>query len=178
MSRLQIFDEGDAQALLLDSTDEAEIAGALATIGVRFERWDTREVTGDVLDAYAPEIGRLKAEGGYLSVDTIAMTADHPERGALRQKFLSEHTHGEDEVRFFVEGEGLFTLHEQGRVFNMLCTRGDLISVPAGMKHWFDMGPAPRFTAIRLFRNPDGWIARFTGDDIAARFPRHEPVAA
>ena len=177
MSRLQIFDEADPAALLLDSEDGAEIAAALAGIGVRFERWDTRDVAGDILEAYAPEIARLKAEGGYLSVDTIAMTADHPERGTLRRKFLSEHTHGEDEVRFFVEGEGLFTLHEQGRVFNMLCIRGDLISVPAGMKHWFDMGPAPRFTAIRLFRNPDGWVARFTGDDIAARFPRHEPAA-
>jgi 1,2-dihydroxy-3-keto-5-methylthiopentene dioxygenase len=60
----------------------------------------------------------------------------------------------------------------------MLCTRGDLISVPAGMKHWFDMGPRPNFTAIRLFVNPDGWVARFTGSDIAERFPRHEPVTA
>ena len=127
---------------------------------------------------YAPEIDRLKAEAGYQSVDVIALAPDHPERATLRGKFLSEHTHGEDEVRFFVDGEGLFTLHEGGRVFNMLCTKGDLISVPAGMKHWFDMGPAPRFTAIRLFVNPDGWVARFTGDSIADRFPRHEPVAA
>jgi 1,2-dihydroxy-3-keto-5-methylthiopentene dioxygenase len=40
------------------------------------------------------------------------------------------------------------------------------------------MGAAPRFTVIRLFVNPDGWVASFTGDPIAARFPRHEPVAA
>jgi 1,2-dihydroxy-3-keto-5-methylthiopentene dioxygenase len=60
----------------------------------------------------------------------------------------------------------------------MLCTTGDLISVPAGMKHWFDMGAAPRFTAIRLFVNPDGWVARFTGDVIADRFPRHAPIPA
>ena len=115
-------------------------------------------------------------EGGYRSIDVAAIAPDHPERDALRGKFLSEHTHGEDEVRFFVDGEGLFTLHHDARVFNMLCTAGDLISVPAGMPHWFDMGAAPRFTAIRLFVNSDGWIAKFTGSDIAARFPRHEPA--
>jgi 1,2-dihydroxy-3-keto-5-methylthiopentene dioxygenase len=175
MSRLQVFDEADAAAALLDTGDGAEIAAELARVGVRFERWPTREI-GDtaILDAYAPEIARLQAEGGYQSVDTVAMAPDHPERETLRGKFLSEHTHGEDEVRFFVEGEGLFTLHAQGKVFNMLCTQGDLISVPAGMPHWFDMGASPRFTAIRLFRNPDGWIARFTGDTIADRFPRYE----
>ena len=45
------------------------------------------------------------------------------------------------------------------------------MSVPAGTRHWFDMGPAPRFTAIRLFTNPDGWVAKFTGTEIAATFP-------
>ncbi|AOH84139.1 cupin [Sphingomonas panacis] len=179
MSRLQVFDEADGGTALLDTEDGERIATELAPVGVRFERWATRETgSTDILAAYAPEIARLKAEGGYLSVDTITMTADHPERANLRQKFLSEHTHGEDEVRFFVAGEGLFTLHADGRVFNMLCTQGDLISVPAGMPHWFDMGPSPSFTAIRLFRNPDGWIARFTGDAIADRFPRHEPATA
>ena len=180
MSRLQVFDEADGTAPLLDTADGEAIAAELATIGVRFERWPTRELSDPaaILEVYAPEIAALKAEAGYQSVDVVALAPDHPDREALRGKFLSEHTHGEDEVRFFVDGEGLFTLHQDGRVFNMLCTKGDLISVPAGMRHWFDMGPAPRFTAIRLFVNPDGWVARFTGDDIAARFPRHEPALA
>jgi 1,2-dihydroxy-3-keto-5-methylthiopentene dioxygenase len=180
MSRLQVFDEADGAAPLLDTDDGDAIAAELATIGVRFERWPTRDLpeSSAILEAYAPEIEALKAEAGYQSVDVVALAPDHPDRETLRGKFLSEHTHGEDEVRFFVDGEGLFTLHQDGRVFNMLCTKGDLISVPAGMRHWFDMGPAPRFTAIRLFVNPDGWVARFTGDDIAARFPRHEPALA
>ena len=180
MSHLQVFDERDATTLLLGTSDGEAITAELAAIGVRFERWPTRDLPDPaaILDVYASEIGVLKEEAGYQSVDVVALAPDHPERATLRGKFLSEHTHGEDEVRFFVDGEGLFTLHERGRVFNMLCTKGDLISVPAGMRHWFDMGPAPRFTAIRLFVNPDGWVARFTGDDIAARFPRHEPALA
>jgi 1,2-dihydroxy-3-keto-5-methylthiopentene dioxygenase len=184
MTRLRIFAADDGATATLDSSDPAEIATALRPIGVRYERWPLRDVAADtgtdgVLAAYRPEIDRLKAENGYQSMDIISLAPDHPDRAALRDKFLSEHRHSEDEVRFFVAGEGLFTLHaDDENVYAVLCTAGDLISVPAGMRHWFDMGPAPSFTAIRLFENPDGWIAKFTGDTIADRFPRHEPVAA
>ncbi|MHA6720325.1 1,2-dihydroxy-3-keto-5-methylthiopentene dioxygenase [Sphingomonas sp. RS6] len=182
MSQLRMFTEAGG-APILDTQDPITIAEELGAIGVRFEQWPLRAIAPDadqdaVLAAFAPEVERLVAAEGYRSVDVIRMAPDHPEREALRAKFLSEHRHAEDEVRFFVEGEGLFTMHDRGRVYAVLCTRGDLISVPAGMRHWFDMGTQPCFTAIRLFTNPDGWIARFTGDAIAERFPRHEPLAA
>ena len=180
MSRLQVFDEADGTAPLLDTEDGDTIAAELATIGVRFERWPTRELPepSAILQVYAAEIEALKAEAGYQSVDVVALAPDHPDREALRGKFLSEHTHGEDEVRFFVDGEGLFTLRKDDRVYAVLCTAGDLISVPAGMRHWFDMGAAPGFTVIRLYVDPAGWVAHYTGDEIADRFPRHERVAA
>lgn len=183
MSRLEVFHEGDALAPLSRTADGGEIASILDEVGVRFERWPTRDLpegaSGDaILKAYASEIDRLRRARGYRSVDVIEMTPDHPERTILREKFLSEHRHDEDEVRFFVEGAGLFTMRRGDRVYNLLCEAGDLVSVPAGTKHWFDMGASPRFTAIRLFDNPEGWIARFTGDEIATRFPRHEPSAA
>ncbi|QIG79879.1 1,2-dihydroxy-3-keto-5-methylthiopentene dioxygenase [Stakelama tenebrarum] len=183
MTQLRIYDAAAPEAPLLDTTNPGEIASKLRDLGVRFEQWGTRDLPADadqdaVLSAYAPEIGGLKADKGYQSVDVIRMVPDHPEKDALRSKFLSEHRHSEDEVRFFVEGEGLFTLRTDDTVYAMLCEAGDLISVPAGMRHWFDMGPTPRFTAIRLFTNPDGWVAKFTGDTIADRFPRHAPAAA
>lgn len=183
MTRLRVYAVGDGACAQLDTTDAGQIAEALAPLGVRFEQWPSRPLDAGadqdaVLAAFAPEVERLKAENGYQSIDVIRMQPDHPDKAALRQKFLSEHRHSEDEVRFFVEGAGLFTLREDDKVYAVLCEEGDLISVPAGMRHWFDMGPSPRFTAIRLFTNPDGWIANFTGDAIADRFPRHEPVAA
>ena len=92
----------------------------------------------------------------------------------LRDKFLHEHTHSDFEVRFFVDGEGLFYIRKNSRVYAILCNRGDLISVPANTKHWFDMGPRPYFKAVRLFTTPEGWVANFTGDKIADRFPRLE----
>jgi 1,2-dihydroxy-3-keto-5-methylthiopentene dioxygenase len=176
MSRLQVFQDHDPTTPILATDDADVMASTLRAIGVRFERWLTRECGDDVLAAYAAEIAALKVDGGYQTVDVVSVTPDHPDRAAMRTKFLSEHTHAEDEVRFFVDGEGLFTLHHDRRVFDVLCTKGDLMSVPAGMKHWFDMGPTPRFTAIRLFINPDGWVASFTGNDISDRFPRYEPA--
>ncbi|WP_414902634.1 1,2-dihydroxy-3-keto-5-methylthiopentene dioxygenase [Sphingomonas flavalba] len=182
MSRLTVYAETDPATALIDTRDGARITDALADIGVAFARWPAEAVLADdaddaaVLAAYAPEIERLRAANGYQAVDVIRLAPGHPDRAALRTKFLDEHTHGEDEVRFFVEGEGLFSLRAAGRVHAVLCEAGDLIAVPAGIRHWFDMGPEPHFTAIRLFTSPEGWVASFTGDPIAARFPRHEPA--
>lgn len=88
--------------------------------------------------------------------------------------FLNEHMHDDFEVRFFVDGRGLFYLHPNDKVYVLLCEQGDLISVPANLKHWFDMGENPHFTAIRLFTTPDGWKARFTDSGIASTFPSFE----
>ncbi len=178
MSRLRIFHEQRGDEPLQTVDDHAQIARELGKVGVRFERWEaaSRIAPGDppekVIDAYRSDIQRLQNEHGYKAVDVISLSADHPQKDALRQKFLNEHTHAEDEVRFFVAGEGLFTLHIGDRIYEVLCKQGDLIGVPDGIRHWFDMGPNPGFVAIRLFTNPEGWVAQFTGDKIAERFPR------
>lgn len=157
-----------------------DIQTELGKVGVRFEQWQTVssiQAGADpaaVLVAYAEPIQRLQQEQGYQTVDVISMDEKHPERETLRQKFLSEHQHAEDEVRFFVAGQGLFSLHIADLVYVVLCRRGDLISVPAGVKHWFDMGERPHFVAVRLFNNPEGWVANFSGDAIADEFPRLE----
>jgi 1,2-dihydroxy-3-keto-5-methylthiopentene dioxygenase len=180
MTQITVFAEDDPGTPLLSSEDSDRIAAILAGIGVRFERWQAGGAVrpGDhpdaVIAAYQSDIDRLVASEGYQAVDVVSLDADHPQKAELRQKFLSEHTHGEDEVRFFVAGQGLFSLHVGDRVYEVLCTRGDLIGVPAGATHWFDMGPNPRFVAIRLFNNPEGWVARFTGNPIAERFSRLE----
>lgn len=180
MSRLRIFRETDPQTVLLEAGSLADIARELAEIGVGFERWHAAaDVTaGDppeaIMQAYRADIDRLVETHGFNSVDVVSIAPGHPDREALRAKFLEEHTHEEAEVRFFVDGSGLFSLHVGDRVYEVLCTRGDLIHVPDRATHWFDMGPEPEFVAIRFFTNPDGWVGDFTGSDIAGRFPRYE----
>jgi 1,2-dihydroxy-3-keto-5-methylthiopentene dioxygenase len=179
VSQLQIFpvQPGSHPLPSLASNDPDLIAAELAERGIGFERWPARQHLpagagpDQILAAYADEIRRVQQRGTYPTVDAIRLTPDHPDREALRQKFLAEHIHTEDEVRFFVEGRGLFCLHIGDEVLQLLCETGDWISVPAGTKHWFDMGSQPAFCAIRFFDNPEGWVAQFTGDAIASRYP-------
>ncbi len=155
----------------------AAIAEQLKAIGVQFERWQaeceatTNAGVQSILEAYQSSIDRLKQQYGFQSVDVVSLSADHPDKDTLRQKFLSEHTHSDFEVRFFVEGRGLFYLHVADKVYAVLCEQGDLISVPANTTHWFDMGEKPDFKCIRLFTTEDGWVADFTGNPIANAFP-------
>jgi 1,2-dihydroxy-3-keto-5-methylthiopentene dioxygenase len=183
MSRLRIFDENDPATPSLATTERAEIAAELARIGVHFEQWSAGEelpagaTPEQVMQAYRGDIDRITAERGFKTVDVVSIHPEHPDREAMRKKFLDEHFHKEDEVRFFVAGSGLFTLHVEDKVYEILCEKDDLIAVPDSTKHWFDMGPAPHFIAIRFFTEPDGWVGHFTGTEIAQRFPRHGEAA-
>ncbi|KGM57847.1 acireductone dioxygenase [Lysobacter arseniciresistens ZS79] len=183
MSRLRVFAEDQPATPLLATTDHAGIARELRPLGVDFEQWQAAAPVkpGDspetIMAAYREDIDRLVGERGFKSVDVVSIAPDNPKREEMRAKFLDEHFHKEDEVRFFVAGSGLFTLHVGERVYELLCEAGDLVSVPDGTTHWFDMGPEPSFVAIRFFTEPDGWVGHFTGTDIAGRFPRYEPGA-
>jgi len=180
MSGLSVYHEQNANQPLIQTKDGAEIAARLKEVGVRFERWNAEhpirpgQPHEEIVAAYRTSVEALKASEGFQAVDVVSLHPEHPDRATFRQKFLSEHQHSEDEVRFFVDGSGQFYLHIGQHVYIVLCEQGDLISVPAKTRHWFDMGPAPRFTAIRLFTSPEGWIAQFTGDTIADRFPKYE----
>ncbi|MNZ88034.1 Acireductone dioxygenase [compost metagenome] len=180
MSSLTVYHESQPEQPLKLLTNVEDIAATLDEVGVRFERWAANAPIApgasqdEVIAAYRHEIQRLMDEQDYVTVDVISLNADNPQKDELRAKFLDEHRHGEDEVRFFVAGRGLFTLHIDDHVYAVLCEKNDLISVPAGTRHWFDMGERPHFVAIRLFNNPEGWVAKFTGDDIAKRFPQLE----
>ena len=164
--------------------DQAAIADRLDAIGVRFERWKaTAPLAADanqeaILEAYRSSVDRLMKFYGFQSADVISVNPDFKDKVALRQKFLSEHTHSDFEVRFFVDGRGLFFLHPDENVYAVLCEKGDLLSVPAGVKHWFDTGAEPHLKVIRLFTTPEGWVAQYTGDPIADGLPKMEQFLA
>jgi 1,2-dihydroxy-3-keto-5-methylthiopentene dioxygenase len=190
MTLLQIMPEDAPDVVSLRTEDVAKIAAELAQLGVAFEQWTADAVLPDdadqdaVLAAYRADVDRLSSAGGYQLVDVVRMRPDDgdpswPARAAgARAKFRDEHTHDEDEVRFFVEGTGCFYLHVGGKVYAVVCDAGDLLSVPRGTTHWFDMGERPHFAAIRFFQEEDGWIGNFTQDSIGARFPSLDDLLA
>jgi 1,2-dihydroxy-3-keto-5-methylthiopentene dioxygenase len=180
MSQLTIYHEQQPQAAIAQYNSAEMITQELALLGVRFERWVAQgeipeNVTNEaIIAAYKADIERLVLETGYQTYDVISLNSNHPQKEELRQKFLAEHIHDDDEIRFFAHGKGLFTLHIGEQVYEVICEQNDLISVPAGTPHWFDMGAKPDFTCIRLFDTPQGWVANFTGLDIADKFARLE----
>lgn len=153
------------------------IASTLEAAGILIEKWDASKTLKDdaqqdeILDVYRDSIEKLNEKYHFKSVDVVSLRPDNPKRNEMRKMFLEEHIHSDLEIRFFVDGSGLFYLHINDKVYCVLCEKNDLISVPANTTHWFDMGSAPNFKAIRLFTTDEGWVAKFTGNNIAKRFP-------
>ena len=126
----------------------------------------------ELLAAYKDKIDELKARGGYVTADVIDVFPHTPNLDVMLNKFSSEHWHDEDEVRFIVEGRGLFHIHPKdgGPVFAIEVEAGDLIRVPRGTHHWFDLCSDRRIRAIRLFQDMSGWTPHYTNSGVDKGF--------
>lgn len=152
----------------------AEMASVLAGEGLVYRNWDvsrlreglrdnyalTEAEKTEILAAFRKEIESLKAEGGYVAADVVVLSEQTPDLETLLGKFSREHHHSEDEVRFVVDGHGIFTIRgRSGRHIELTVGPGDLITVPAGTRHWFTLAEDRRIKCIRLFQDPSGWAA-------------------
>jgi 1,2-dihydroxy-3-keto-5-methylthiopentene dioxygenase len=172
MAVLNIPDRG------FSSNDPQQIRTYLNECGIWFEQWEASEplaVDADqdtVLAAYAHVLQPFMQKNGYQTADVININAHTPNYEAVRNKFLSEHRHTEDEVRFFVDGKGWFWFNLEGHdVFNVMCEAGDLISVPANTRHWFDAGKEnPSVKSIRIFIDQSGWVPHYTKSGVDTQY--------
>lgn len=190
MTLLVTWNDQDPSTVLRQTTDPAEIADIYHGFGGRFTRIELRPGVGAdtpsdaVLDTYRDVVDELIAAEGFVTVDVAGVhPSDDPgwpdTAKAVRGKFIDEHTHGDDdEIRFMVRGSGVFFLHIGDVVHGVYSSAGDLLGVPRDTWHWFDCGPAPDFTAIRFFHDPQGWVGIPTGSDISGRFPDFEAMRA
>jgi len=149
-----------------------DIAATLADHGVRFERWAPAPIEQGASDAQLIAAYQAQIDAfGYANVEVLRVTQEHPQKDELRAGFLDERRYSEDDVRFFIAGQGLFTLHIGDYVYAVRCEKNDLLVIPAGMAHWFDLGENPHVIALRLFNTALGGVPELTGNDIARRFP-------
>ncbi len=161
-------------------SDPKTIAESLSKHGITYEQWEpAHPVASDapaqeILDAYRSEINRLMEEGNYVTADVIDLFPDTPNLDMMLQKFAREHWHDEDEVRFTIEGKGLFHIHpKDSAVLSIEVEPGDLLRVPRGTHHWFDLCENRRIRAIRLFQDPSGWTPHYTDSGVDAGY---EPI--
>jgi len=158
-------------------TDPAEITNYLSAIGIEYERWEADVAISadapaeEILSAYGPQIEQLKKRGGYTTADVIDVNPQTSGLEAMLAKFNVEHSHDEDEVRYIVAGRGLFHIHPANRpVLGIEVDAGDLIRVPRGTLHWFNLCSDRRIRAIRLFQNQSGWTPNYTGSGVDRNF--------
>lgn len=162
----------------LTETNPEAIRSFLNERAIFFDQWQANVVFSDtatqeeILAAYSYDLNPFMETGGYKTADVITINQLTENYSAIRTKFLAEHTHSEDEIRFFVDGQGLFWFHlDSGEIFNVLCEKGDLISVPEGTKHWFDAGEKnPSVKAIRIFIDATGWVPEYTDSKVEQRY--------
>jgi 1,2-dihydroxy-3-keto-5-methylthiopentene dioxygenase len=171
MARIRIQDENR------EITGAEAISAFLEPFGIWYENWEVEGRIGadasndEILAAYAPEIERLKARGGFVTADVINVTPETPNLDAMLAKFSKEHTHSEDEVRFTVKGSGVFHIHpDNGPVFAVQVEAGDLINVPKGTRHWFDLCNDRQIRCIRLFQDPAGWSPEYVEGGVHERY--------
>lgn len=161
-------------------TDTESIREYLAGINIEYEIWQPSQPVGpdasseQILEAYSADIEKLKARGGYVTADVVNVNAQTPGLDAMLARFNREHWHDEDEVRFIIQGRGVFHIHpRRAPVVAIEVEAGDLIRAPRGTWHWFDLCSDRQIRAIRLFQDPAGWTPVYTESGVDARF---EPV--
>ena len=161
----------------LTLTDKQEIVACLSTCSIDYEQWAPAHFAAadapaeTILEAYAAEIEQLKQRGGYVTADVIDVNEATPGLDEMLAKFSREHWHDEDEVRFIIAGHGLFHIHPAaGPVVAIEVAAGDLIRVPRGTRHWFDLCADRRIRAIRLFQDQSGWTPHYTDSGVDKDF--------
>ncbi len=171
MARVIIADENRT------ITDVAEIGNFLEPHGIWYENWPVENrlsadaTDEEILSEFAPEIESLKQRGQFVTADVINVNRQTPNLDAMLAKFDKEHTHSEDEVRFTVAGRGVFHIHpESGPVFAVEVEAGDLINVPLGTKHWFNLCEDRAIRCIRLFQDASGWTPEYVSAGVHGNY--------
>jgi 1,2-dihydroxy-3-keto-5-methylthiopentene dioxygenase len=163
----------------------ADIRQKLACLGVKLDRWsiDNPETIALLQKAALDEGEKervlkdldtyfelLKAEDGYQSRDMIVLHPDLPNLHTLLAKFSSCHTHADDEVRYIIDGEGVFGfVCPDGSQLELTVQAEEYINVPANTQHWFHLTETKRVKAVRYFTTTVGWTPEYTA--VKIRFP-------
>jgi 1,2-dihydroxy-3-keto-5-methylthiopentene dioxygenase len=141
------------QAYWLDDGDTATIdSETLAANGIPTEQLsiDPSEHQG--------RLDELRGARGYHTQDEVALSPATENLDALCAKFIDEHLHDDDEVRFVLEGDGIFDIRSNDdRWMRVVVEAGDLIIVPAGKYHRFMLTDSKQIRCVRLFKDASGW---------------------
>jgi 1,2-dihydroxy-3-keto-5-methylthiopentene dioxygenase len=155
--------------------EDAAVREFLTANEVYYDHWNTDKLPAalqskfvlsdeekqTVLDSFEADIQDLAGKRGYVKWDVISLSDATPNLDEMLKKFEQVHTHVEDEVRAIAAGNGVFIIKGQGDTgyFDVELVAGDVISVPENNPHFFTLSDDRQVVAIRLFIEPEGWVA-------------------
>ncbi|MCE7872802.1 cupin domain-containing protein [bacterium CPR1] len=161
----------------------------LASRGIGYQQWDVSKVPAELrtfgkldedeqrrlLATWGDQIDRLMRSNDYKTADVLAVSDETvPNLDAVLDKFRPEHYHTEDEVRFVISGHGMFGIHQDQpdeRTFEVHVGPGDLLMVPQGTWHWFDLKEDRCIQCVRLFQDMSGWTPYYRTAEMPAARP-------
>jgi 1,2-dihydroxy-3-keto-5-methylthiopentene dioxygenase len=115
-------------------------------------------------EAYRAPIDSVKTERGYITEDIVELRPQTPNLDAICAKFVDEHFHDEDEVRFVLEGRGIFDIRSNDDEWMRIeVEEGDLIIVPKDRHHRFMLTDEKNIRCVRLFKDANGWTPHYRG---------------
>jgi 1,2-dihydroxy-3-keto-5-methylthiopentene dioxygenase len=148
------------RAYLLDQPNRSYAADDLRKFGVLHWRLP---VAGS-----EAEIARIKSSRGYVDQDEISLSKETANLDTICAKFDKEHFHTLDEVRFVVDGEGIFDVRDSSDQWVRIeVDAGDLIIIPANKFHRFYLTSAKTIRCVRLFLNNEGWAPLYRQTEVA-----------
>ncbi|EYF00926.1 1,2-dihydroxy-3-keto-5-methylthiopentene dioxygenase [Chondromyces apiculatus] len=107
---------------------------------------------------------------GWSEADRVRRSASRPQDEVEIVREADEHCHLEEEVRLFVEGEGLYDIRGRDEQWIRVFVRaGDLVVVPARRYHRFLVGQAAELSYVQPFGNRPSLIQLYRVSDDATR---------
>lgn len=167
-------------------SDVDKIRAELSPLGIELAEWPFERmpkisallavnVLGDeekdeLLRAFDNRFEEQKKCYGYQARDLVVLHTNTPKLDELLKIFNKCHTHADDEVRYIVDGSGIFGfVMPDGEQVLLTVQAGEYIRVPAKTEHWFVLDQRRCIKAIRYFTNKEGWVANYTGTNLRVR---------
>ncbi|MDJ0625949.1 MAG: cupin domain-containing protein [Candidatus Caenarcaniphilales bacterium] len=129
-----------------------------------------KEETGVIAssDIDLREVMNLVSSGQYNSFDEVTINENTPDE--TLGKFAKEHSHSDEEVRYFLSGQSIFDVRSyKDHWIRIEVEDKDFITIPANLFHRF-FTPDKNVKALRLFSGKEGWVPNYREDtkDVSA----------
>ncbi len=117
-----------------------------------------------LLSALDSRFEEQRKKFGYETRDLVVLHSKVPRLEEMLAIFDKTHRHGDDEVRYIIDGSGIFGFVMPGGQQALLTIGSEeYIRVPAETEHWFVLDEKKRIKAVRYFTSKDGWVAKYSG---------------